>query len=203
MLPDERPRPKRELHPDGELTRRRYQLVRCPGNGRAKFAILSAEVYWYFTHYYDRQTLPHTEEPCAGCIRGVIGRLKGYIGVQGFSTKDLFILELTGNCRDSIDFYANEYKSLRGATLILSRMGRKTNSPVSAVVQPPTAPQPGLPPSMDVEREMERIWYGGKSAMIPTPQFPPGERGEQFELPVDPRVRQASNGHVRTPKTKG
>lgn len=157
--------------PNEEQVGTRYQLVRTPANKRARFRVLSHKCVGVPTHFYRGRTQPHTIPTCEACDEGITSRWHGYIGVQGFATGEVFVLEITAHCEEALHHYTQKHGTLRGADLSVYRRGSKANSPVHAIIVPGIFDHTALPAPPDVEAFLRRIWYGGSTVAKPGKRY--------------------------------
>jgi len=153
--------------PDGPV-RPSVPIVRCgPGSQyRVRALVLSEEVHGFNTHYSGR-TVPCLDSTgeCELCEQRRAIRWLGYVhATDPIHRVKRFLLEFTPGVMPDIQRYVDQYRTLRGAWVELTRAKAHPTSRLVVNLVPFRECPPGeLPVAGDVRQDLWRIWSGSFS----------------------------------------
>lgn len=143
--------------PEGEYSDA-YRLIRVPATTPIMGIVTSADIIGTQTHFWRGRTRPHTQTHCEACEAGNEPRWHGYVSIMGTKTGEHAILELTPTTVKTIEKWIAEHGSIRGATIIASRLGKKINGRILVQLKPTIDQARELPKPIDIPKALLRLW---------------------------------------------
>lgn len=120
--------------------------------------LISENWFGIRTHYYGQRTIPHlTWGDCPGCRAGV-SRWNGYLLAFDLREAERIVWEFTPAVYDSLVRLREEYGTLRGLFLKISRVKKIPNGRLQIEKSAPYTERLELPASQDIVPIIFRIW---------------------------------------------
>lgn len=159
--------------PSGQEISQSYPILRCDAEQKYKLAgfVLSSRIYGVEVHYVGRSVpcMKHTGD-CAWCNLKRATRWVGYAPCVCHNRQRLFIMELTPGVMPSILTYHEQFGSLRGCMVHLSRRNPRPNARLDInILAAGAVLAPGdLPPAFDIEAALAKIFGLDSEGKDPT-----------------------------------
>lgn len=182
------------------------RIFRCPANGSTVGIATSERITGCPTHYAHRRTQPCEGPDCPLCQSHGVPRWHGWIAIATMKSHYVAVLELTALAAAPLHEYFQRHGSIRGARITATRIGNKTNSPVSVKVEAEDLDLRTLPKAIDMEKFLETLWHPDARKHVapctsidsetvenqPEPIIPPPANGETAREPAITRGRRPS-----------
>lgn len=108
-----------------------WRMCRADHRKITKLCIISHEHIGVYTHHWRGRTGPHLLRGCEACESGQLPRWYGFLLARIHGIKQDVVMEFTARAAASVIKAEQDFHSLRGRIILLSRPGGKNNSPVS------------------------------------------------------------------------
>jgi len=137
--------------------------MRAPAKGTVELVVLSHDVVGRVTHFFQKRTRPCTREGCPACAAGVRKEWHGYIACWYERQQRKVILEVTAGPGRGLGRMFDQFRTLRGCTIVLGRKDNRPNGEVwlrggREVMSGVTlAPEPDLRPILLRMWQVERL----------------------------------------------
>lgn len=148
-------------YPDDGPPDPKFHLFRVKAKKPFKGYVLSDQLTGTRTHFHNGRSRPHLDVDCDGCNAGKRLDWHGYLAVWNPLATEVQILEITAASTDYIRRYLKYNRTLRGAEITATRPSGTNTGRLHIRLTPPDAIGKDLPPAIDVEKHMQRIWGGG------------------------------------------
>lgn len=145
-------RPNPEDLPD------QWKIHRVPAGGLQSALVLSDDTSGCYVHYWKGRTTPCLDIGCVPCINGQTPRWRGYVACLIGPGRLTRILEVTACCVPAIVRYKNEWSTLRGSIISLTRKGRKANGELECVFGEKPVAGSHLPVAPELVPYLKRLW---------------------------------------------
>lgn len=129
--------------------------------------VLSHDLAGRFTHWFGGRTVPCHDGECKACNESVERRWKGWLAIYNPDTRGICILEITPKTVPPIDEYFRAHRTLRGAQITASRIGKKDNGKVVATLCSGPIHNDDLPTCPQVEKVLLKMW-GVEAPLAPS-----------------------------------
>lgn len=149
-----------------------WHVASIPAKGVRGATILSADVTGAYVHFAKGRTQPCTGATCEHCDGGTRRRWEGYLAVTDRRCNTRLILRLTPAAMPPIDSYYKEHRTLRGATLAVTRRDAKPNGKLFTTVAEGATRREHLPKAPNLPNILARMW-GLTDAATPAATDPP------------------------------
>lgn len=135
-----------------------FPLHRTPPTGKLVAAITSEDLTGCDTHFFGGHTVPHHNEGCEPCEKGMPFRWHGYVSAVNVTTRLHFIFEFTAQAADTFDTYRKAHGTLRGCLFEARRLHAKPNGRVMLQCKPLDQQKLHLPEPPSIPDCMAIIW---------------------------------------------
>lgn len=107
------------------------------------------------THWAEGRMKIHTTPTCRWCAAGGPIRFYFWLHLCGPAFTRQYVVQLSGGNMGTLIRARDEYSSLRGCTVELTRRGKSTNSPTVITFLSPPYDNPKLPPQFDLRGKLQ------------------------------------------------
>lgn len=181
------------------LTRPHIDLVRCPPTSTAPLLItadmvIGTQIYWMggrsCPHYEasPEQTAQGIHVECPGCDAGKHHRFVGWLTCFDERKLQHVILEVSHNASEQIGTYRNQFGTLRGSRIVLSRKNGRFNGTMTATLCQSGLPIAAIPIAFDLVEQLEFLWQAPNKtdrAVIVTPREIPAKEPRRKTEPAE------------------
>jgi len=168
-----------------------HRLIRIRPGKPASGIITSLNLIGCYVHYWRGRTTPCQESKCPACKENQAARWYGWFSLWSPKTHEHVIAEITSACVDAFAAYALTHGQLRGAKVTLARATAKQNARLIAILEESAISPDILPPPLDVQTTLEKMWETHHTTTTPPPRTPQlADRDEYLH-----QCRPSGNGH--------
>lgn len=150
-----------------------FELLRCGPTTLGPFAVLSKEPLAVEVHFWQGKSMPHLTVNCPACAAKRPRRLRGYLAVWNEKHRTQYCLELTDGCIPRIQEHLDNFGTLRGAWIRLTRPSGKANGKLFVHIERSSLSDALMPQPMNLRDYLIRIWQIDPSVKL------------QQEMPLD------------------
>ena len=112
-------------------------LLRTPALRPMVAIITSPDMIGCYTHFFGGRTVPHDDQNCLACSRGVPSRWHGYVSARDTKTALHYMFEFTAQAAEAFQTYKQANGTLRGCKFQATRRDKRVNGRV--IIQTKTA----------------------------------------------------------------
>jgi hypothetical protein len=179
-----------------ETTKSGFEILRCGATALGPLLILSTEPMAVPLHFWQGKSFPHLTQNCPACAAKRPSKMKLYVVVLDPKRNAQYVLEMTDGVTDRIREHLEQFGSLRGSYIRLSRPSGKANGKLFAQFDRSNMSDHQLAKPIDLIDYLVRLWQIDPSVTMPKqPIQPDAITSEAGQPPENWRMTKTLDEH--------